>query len=189
MIEMTDYYIQQLRHKNIVFEQGLSHREIELTEKIFHVSFPPDLKLFLQTALPVSQLFVHWRAGLNLASVKKEIVLQIQWPWDGLVFDLEHDNYWHETWGEIPDSLEQRIDVARQYFMNYSPLVPIYAHRYIPSQPYESDNPVFSVYQMDIIYYGYNLADYFAREFHFNLPSSLVIPQEPKYIKFWSDHT
>jgi len=187
MKKMLDYCIEQLKKKNIIFEQGLSQHETILVETKFGICFPPDLKSFLQMALPVSKPFVNWRAGLNGVDEEKEIVSRIQWPWDGLMFDLEHDGYWNESWGVKPDTFEQKIEVAKKQFNNYPKLVPIYAHRYIPSRPCELGNPVFSVYQMDIIYYGVNLVDYFSNEFHLYMPPSIVVPEKPKRIEFWSD--
>ncbi|MCP4084980.1 MAG: hypothetical protein GY745_08005 [Actinomycetia bacterium] len=39
-------------------------------------------------------------------------------------------------------------------------LIPVYAHRYLPSEPCRSGNPVLSVMQTDVIYYGQNLVEY-----------------------------
>lgn len=187
MQEMIDHCIRQMRERGIVFEQGLGRQETVLIERKFGICFPPDLKSFLQTAIPVSERFVNWRAGLNSAEEEKKIVSRIQWPWDGLAFDLRHDGYWCEAWGDKPDSPEQRILVAEKHFGDYPVLIPIFAHRYIPERPCEPDNPIFSVYQMDVIYYGNNLADYFAREFEWRLPPSVTVPAEPKHIEFWGD--
>jgi hypothetical protein len=44
-------------------------------------------------------------------------------------------------------------------------LVPVYKHRYLPTMPSESGNPVLSVVQTDIIYYGNDLLDWFDYEF------------------------
>jgi hypothetical protein len=41
------------------------------------------------------------------------------------------------------------------------------------------DNPVFSVYQMDMIYYGYNLTSYLENEFRFTLSESFEELEEP----------
>ncbi len=65
-------------------------------------------------------------------------------------------------------------------------VVPIFGHRYIPSFPLEEGNPVFSVYQMDIIYYGYDLANYLSVEFQFVLPENFNVPDTPRRIGFWS---
>ena len=64
------------------------------------------------------------------------------------------------------------------------PLIPLIGHRYLPSQPNESANPVFSVYQSDIIYYGRDLADYFEREL---TPSGTPFIGPTRYVPFWSD--
>jgi hypothetical protein len=52
--------------------------------------------------------------------------------------------------------------------------------RYIPAEPNESRNPVFSVHQTDIIHYGNDLADYFQREFQVPLPDRAA--REPRPI-------
>jgi len=41
--------------------------------------------------------------------------------------------------------------------------IPVYSHRYLPSEPKATGNPVLSVHQTDIIYYGNDLASYFSR--------------------------
>ena len=65
-------------------------------------------------------------------------------------------------------------------------LIPLIGHRYLPEQPHEAGNPVFSIFGTDAIYYGANLKDYFDREF--TLWSSRPWPKTKiKYIPFWSD--
>jgi hypothetical protein len=39
-------------------------------------------------------------------------------------------------------------------------LIPIYGYRMMPDRPHLTGNPVLSVYQTDIIYYGFDLDDY-----------------------------
>jgi hypothetical protein len=63
-------------------------------------------------------------------------------------------------------------------------LVPLVSHRYLPSEPNEAGNPIFSIYQSDVIYYGADLADYFEREFG-NTRTPVVGPARP--IRFWSE--
>ena len=40
-------------------------------------------------------------------------------------------------------------------------LIPLISHRYLPETANETGNPVFSVYQSDVIHYGTDVADYF----------------------------
>jgi hypothetical protein len=76
--------------------------------------------------------------------------------------------------------------MTRQHYPHYPTLIPIYAHRYLPAQPVLAGNPVFSVYQTDIMHYGNDLASYFAHEFGFTLPSTFENLQQPQnHIEFW----
>jgi hypothetical protein len=65
-------------------------------------------------------------------------------------------------------------------------LIPIYFHRYIPSEPYEKGNPVYSVHQTDIIYYGENLESYFQIQFGKGRQEEMK-HKNIKEIRFWRD--
>ncbi len=62
------------------------------------------------------------------------------------------------------------------------PLIPLYAHRYVLAGQAPEGSPVFSVYQTEVIYYGRDLAAFFAAEF-LGQPDS----KPPIQIDFWSD--
>ena len=185
--KLIDYLIEALKEKGILFDTGLTNNEISQLENKYGFGFVPDLKAFLQTALPISTKFVNWRKGISSESENETIQSILNWPWDGMKFDLEHSDYWHETWGKKPDDLMQKIKVAKEYFDTYPKLLPIYGHRFMPSLPNEMSNPVLSVYQMDIILYGIDLADYFAGEFGFALPDEYVRPELKHNIYFWGE--
>lgn len=111
----------------------------------------------------------------------------IRWPLDGICFDIKHNGYWRSDWGEKPKGLEDAFGVARQKVAEAPLLIPIYSHRYIPDNPCMAGNPIFSVYQTDIIYYGSDLKNYLENEFHyfFNTPKYHI--SEPiRRIEFWS---
>ncbi len=58
------------------------------------------------------------------------------------------------------------------------------------SLPFETGNPVLSIHQMDIIYYGYDLANYLANEFGFKLPKEFNVLKKPnRDTRFWSQWT
>lgn len=102
-------------------------------------------------------------------------------------FDIENNNFWVKNWGQKPENLEEQLVIAADKFKGYPKLIPIYSHRYIPMEPNIVDNPIFSVHQMDIIYYGYNLADYLSNEFKFTLSDNFETLTKPKHdIQFWS---
>ncbi len=102
----------------------------------------------------------------------------------GLIFDVENNDLWWPTWGERPVTAEARAAVLRDVVSEAPRLVPLVSHRYLPCEPNESGNPVFSIYQSDAIYYGVDLIDYFEREFG-NKTGPVVGPVKP--IRFWSE--
>jgi hypothetical protein len=103
------------------------------------------------------------------------------------LFDVEHNNFWFDDWGVKPEEFERQAEIVKEKYKAYPVLIPIFSHRYISSEPTDSDNPVFSVHQTDIIYYGYNLANYLHNEFSFALPENFDLPEKPKAIRFWTD--
>ncbi|MDW3652528.1 MAG: hypothetical protein R8P61_35955 [Bacteroidia bacterium] len=179
--------IDLLSAKGVSFDKGLSEVEIAQVKTSFQIEFPEDLKAFLQTKLPVSVGFVHWRYGINSQKGKEEIIYRLNGPAEGIYFDIRHNGFWMKDWGEKPDSYQEQKTIAYEHLLKASWLIPIYSHRYMPGSPSEAGNPVFSVHQTDIIYYGRTLADYFSQEFHFQLPDFFSNPSTVKSIPFWSE--
>lgn len=174
-----------LKNIGINFDKGLSDEEMITIQYDFNIQFPPDLRLFLQTALPISGQFINWRAGLSSIMKEEEITNRINWPLEGMLFDIDNNGFWIQEWGDKPDSLDQQKEIAEHHYKLWPKLIPVYSHRYIPSDPCEDGNPILSVYQTDIIYYGYDLADYFKNEFRLALPESIKLPESPKSIEHW----
>lgn len=176
--------IERLKRHNILIENGLSQQEITVIEKRYQIVFPPDLLELLQTGLPVSEGFVNWRdySEENVAAIKRKL----GWPLEGILFDIEHNAFWHDGWGMKPGNTEEAKEICRAEFSHVPALIPIYSHRYIPCEPIERQNPIFSVYQTDIIYYGENLEEYFKVEFHEKEYRDIDF-DHIKNIRFWSD--
>jgi hypothetical protein len=160
---------------------GLTDAEVSRIEDYWQFRFPPDLRELLQIVLPLPPRFPPWR---HFAS--EEMKHQMDWPADGICFDIEFSQFWIEAWGEKPPSLDEAFAIARANVAAAPKLIPIYGHRYIPAQPNEPGNPVFSVYQTDIIYYGADLSRYIMKEFG-ELPYAAAVENITKRIPFWSD--
>ncbi len=90
-----------------------------------------------------------------------------------------------KAWGPKPSDLGDAFGVVRQQVADAPKLIPIYSHRYIPCEPSKEGNPIFSVYQTDIIHYGYDLTSYLVAEFAIPKPS--WVATTPRPIKFWSN--
>jgi hypothetical protein len=108
------------------------------------------------------------------------------WPFTGIAFDIENKKFWSEAWGQRPANLSDALEIAKAVVADAPRLIPIYSHRYIPAEPGAKGNPVFSVYQKDVIYYGIDLRLYFACEFaHLDFAQATLAT--PRKIRFWTD--
>jgi hypothetical protein len=162
----------------VEFAPGLTDAETDRVENCFGFRFPPDLREFLQTALPHGPQFPDWRSG-DEAALRDWLDL----PLRGILFDIEHNGFWLEEWGARPVSLADALKVASELVAAAPRLIPIYSHRMMPDEPHLPGNPVFSVHQTDIICYGVDLEAYLLFEFDLDVPGEASASVRP--IRFW----
>jgi len=157
-----EYLYDNLEKAGVEFSEGLNDIEIIQIEEYHLFKFPPDYKDFLMGKMPITKGFYNWRDYKSTA-----IKEAFEWPLIGILFDIENNAFWADGWGEKPNSKDEREKVAKEQLQSFPKLIPIKGHRYIPCFPNEINNPVYSVYQTDIIYYGTNLENYLANEFSY----------------------
>jgi hypothetical protein len=174
--------VEQLKERAIEFAPGLADAEIASVEKGFGFHFPPDLRAFLQTALPQGKAFPDWRSG-----DEKTLRHRLDLPRRGVLFDVERNFFWLPEWGLRPERLADALQAAEKLIAAAPKLIPVFEHRMMPDEPFLEGNPVFSVHQTDIIYYGFNLEDYLRHEF--DLPGRALWPdsgpEKTRPIRFW----
>ena len=169
--------------KKIEFEAGLSDDEFAAAERKFAFRFPPDLREFLSTAMPVGgKEFPNWR---NLEC--EDLAWKFKLPLDGILFDVEKNRFWLKKWGDRPETLATALEIATTHINAAPKLIPVYGHRMIPELPHQTGNPVLSVHQCDIIYYGIDLRDYLIHEFAASEAYIWPIPEDVTPIDFWDD--
>jgi hypothetical protein len=159
-----------------IWAEGYTQDDLDSAQEKFGIRFPPDLVALFLERRPV--LGWDWRSD------EQEIRAMLERPFQGLLFDVEQSGLWWPEWGDRPAQGNERAEILRSVLRQAPKLVPLLSHRYIPSEPHEPGNPVFSIYQSDIIYYGKDLADYFERELGNN---HRPIGTPTKHIRFWSD--
>ncbi|NGZ77663.1 SMI1/KNR4 family protein [Saccharibacillus alkalitolerans] len=176
----------RLESKGVRFERGLTAGEIAQAERVYEFRFPPDLRELLEHALPAGGSFPNWRgfSEQNVRAVRE----RLGQPLEGILFDVRHNAFWHESWGERPNELREALKTAERRCAEWPRLIPIYSHRYLPETPNEAGNPVFSVYQTDVIYYGANLEEYLEAEFGLK-PYENIAWEPVKSIEFWGEMT
>lgn len=171
-----------LTNAGITFEKGLSNEEFQKIESVYGIVFPPDLKSIYRNFLPISNQFYNWRdfSDENIEKIKRRIYC----PINGILFDIEKSDFWIKDFGEKSGSITIDLENVKKYMEKNIPiLIPIFGHRYISSYPCEVNNPVYSVVQTDIIYYGDNIYEYFEVEF----ANKKLSKKAKKYIPFWGE--
>ena len=167
-----------LEDNNIQLNVGMTQNEIIKAEEFYGIEFPKDMKEMLMSFVPISNNFYNWNdySEENVSIIKN----MLEWPYEGIIFDIKNDDFWLEEFGECPEKIEDRINKFKKYQPNIPKLIPIFSHRYVVSGK-DAGYPIMSVYQTDIIYYGSNLLEYFKHEFNhtYNITSVKEIP-------FWS---
>lgn len=178
-----DYYNDKLKAAGVKFENGLSSLEIRNIESKYKILFPPDLKEYLSYEMPISNGFINWRGD------ERKILEALNWPFEGICFDIENNGFWLYEWGEKPIEYKEQIKIAKYNYDKAPKMIPINGHRYIPECPKEVNNPIFSIYQTDIIYYGSNFYNYLLNEFAYyfgQLDHKIEFDSEIKTIRFWT---
>lgn len=169
-----------LRSSNVDLAPGLGESDFDRLHEQLGLDLAPDHRLMLTIGLPVGERWPDWRAADARA-----IRSQIDWQFDGIVFGVEHSGFWHPGWPHRPDEMAEALGVARSLLAEVPLLAPLYGHRFLPTVPNDSGNPVLSCYQTDIICYGVDLLDWFRLEFH-RSSSDEWLRSEPRRVPFWS---
>ena len=155
---------------------GYTALELREAEKRFGLRFPPDLFELLRQRRPLD--------GYDWLREHAAIERALLHPLQGLLFDVEQAGLWWPEWGIRPETEDERVAIVTEVVWSAPRLIPIISHRYIPETPDMRGNPVFSVMQSDVIYYGRDLADFFRRQFDHH-PDA--VEGTVRYIPFWSE--
>lgn len=168
-------------------QPGLTDNEVSAVERQHAIRFPPDLRAMLQEFLPEGGGFPDWRQSLHSSEVEYSIRNRMEWPLVGMLFDIDEGYFWNPEWGLRPQDISSRERIATSFIKSYPKLIPIFGHRYIPEIPHEPGNPVFSIHQSDVIYYGLDLHTYFRKEYYYPDLIGYQLPAvQPRRIEFWS---
>ncbi|CAK9224942.1 unnamed protein product, partial [Sphagnum troendelagicum] len=151
--------IEHLKRAQVPIAEGLSDGEFDRIEATFALTFPPDLKGILQEGLPVGAAFPNWRTG-NFEQLRTRIDL----PCAGLLHEVALGRFWWKTWGRRPAETQHAVQIASAALRAAPILIPMCGHCYIPCSPNQAGNPIFFVYQKEVVYCGYDVADFFDRE-------------------------
>ncbi len=153
--------------------KGYTQAELDAAQDCYGLRFPSDLIELLLDRRPVG--------GLDWRSDELQIREMLRWPFEMMLFDIEHGDWW-PGWGECPERRSEQFEILSEALAKAPRLIPLLGHRFLPETPAESGNPVFSMHGFDTIYYGADLDQYFTNEFEGRYEIGPV-----RHIPFWSD--
>lgn len=179
---MYEESINILKQQGVQFEKGLTFDEIAKIEEIYEIQFPKSLKDFFMVVLPISKGFYNWR---NITQDNINYIKQmIKRPMQDIEEFAEEIN-WCDDWGKEPTNEIELRKSIQERLRKAPKLLPIYSHRYMPMF-FDDNPPIVSVHEIDIIYYGEDLEDYFEIEFGRKRQDEIEF-HNIKAIPFWSD--
>jgi hypothetical protein len=168
---------------------GYSQTELDDIQSRWSLRFPPDLVALLReqrypaarwprSSTDLWRIDVDWIYGSE--SHIKQIIAR---PVVVCLHDAERNKVWWGEWEERPATRGGRYRRLRKILDGAPKMIPVRGV-YLPEEPCESGNPVFSLMGFDGIYAGANLADWLER----NYSNRNRLPWPPiKEIRFWSD--
>ncbi len=157
---------------------GFTSEQIDSFEQTWNLKFPPDYRIFLELLGTVDKptFCVHWAeegnkmeqgqkpSFYNWQTDQGAIKEALELPLEGILFDVENNVTWLDSWGKRPNTAEERKELISNLIKQAPPLIPIIGHRYLLGMPLEAGNPVLSVHQTDFIIYGSTLRNFLILE-------------------------
>lgn len=176
-----DACIALLEAHGVPLDPGLQPAELAEIEARYGFVFSPDHRHLLARVQPAGERWLHWTRDSE-----DSIGSRLDWPREGVLFDVENNAFWPAGWGVRPPNAEARSAVATERVGQWPTLVPLFAHRYMPAAPAGPGAPVFSVWQTDVVFSGADLLDCLRRELEPDTAGSLVIDVSADSCVPWS---
>jgi hypothetical protein len=136
---------------------GISDSDLVIVEAMFGVTFPPDLRRFLQalhTPDPAMAGIVH--RGHRITRIEERLfpdwigealplVALLARPVDGLLQAVEIGR-WHAAWGVRPRDPGERSVLVRRLAAGGPQLIPVAGSRYLAARPGCDGGPVLAIH-------------------------------------------
>lgn len=173
--------VDELSGVGVEFAPGLDEIALDEISTAFEVDVPTELRLFLRAGVPTSPKWAKWVEGPGVVLGEAR-----EWIGGTFDFDIRQNAYWHPLFGPRSDDYDAAVERALEFVASAPPLLPVYGHRFLATQPADGPRAVLSVWQaVDSIFYGNDLADYFAHEFRIDRPAWAT--SEPPPVPVWED--
>lgn len=155
--------------------RGLRPEEFDAIEERWGFRFAEDHRAFLTGGLPVGVGWVDWRS-----TEVHPLRNALNWPIDGLRFDVEHNGFWHPQWPARPTAMPEALALAEMALQRAPQLVPLHGTYYLPAGG--AAHPVLDVFRSSVTPLGADLPDWIEQCF-----GSGGCAREPRVtVEFWA---
>src|SRR5262245_26627032 len=94
---MIPEVVERLKRAGVDLTPGLADDEFTRIEVTFGFSFSSEHRRFLASAVPIGDYWVDWRAATY-----DRLRSRVDWPVDGVIFDVHNNDFWPLSWGARP---------------------------------------------------------------------------------------
>lgn len=158
---------------------GLEEEEIDAIEEKYQIKFTKEHRAFLNILHTIDKkepiecyddndevYYIEKSFFYNWKTDDDELNYRFEWVFETILQDVLGVNQtWLKSWGkERPKSDDTKKEIFSNWLKQAPKLIPIHAHRFVVSEPSNSDNPVLSVCGSDIIVYGWGMRHYLINE-------------------------
>jgi hypothetical protein len=189
---------------------GLWRGRIADIERRWRVRFPPDYRLFLGALhatdrfrigarfLDGDKLSLTKEPGFyNWETQERELKAAFESPARRVLYSVEHNGLWKESWGPRPRAKRERQALVRDLVRAAPRLIPIIGRRYLLSEPTRTGNIVIAVKAADLVVHAVNLRQCLLTELKDLLPRDIAATEtrepDPQFTKalcetpFWGE--
>lgn len=175
--------------RDTVLEPGLDAGELARAEERFGVVFPPLWRDVLARAHPVDpdidmpedrRCPDAWYPDWRLREPERTGRL-VDAPVNGVLREVEHENFWWRTWGPRPADPADRVATARQRLADVPRLAPLFHTLYAAAT---DDSPVFSIDRTTVTIPALHLAELPIHDGH---DVTALADRPARGVEFWSE--
>jgi hypothetical protein len=158
---------------------GMTEEQIDQVQEQYAVVFTPEHRAFLRILHTIDRKERIYNAGgdyyeqpflFNWLEDEEAIRLKLNFPYNTILDDVLRMGFWqNRTWGERPDSDEDRTTIFTELYNAAPKVIPLTGHRYLVADATLERKPVLSVWGADIVCYGLDLRKYLLNEFNEHL--------------------
>ena len=159
------------------WKPGLNDHEIAEIERRTGITFPPDYRTFLSILNvpdrpahrfgyvgakleqgPDCHVFTDWQDSTLPKAYNDDVI-------DGILFDVEQNDVWFESWGARPAAVDARRSRVVGLANAAPKLIRLNGHRFLIEGTGIAPDPVISAVQTDFIIYAWSIEESLARDF------------------------